>query len=72
MSVTSYHITQYVVECDGCGISDVVADNLSEGVYSKQQAIKWAGMHKTKDGKILCNKCFKEYKKELRNNGCCS
>ena len=63
MSVSSYRITQYFIECDRCGSSECCPDNLAEKVYSKQQAIKWARMHRVKDGRVLCDKCFKKYKK---------
>lgn len=66
MGVTSIHTTQYYVVCDCCGLEDVVADNKSENVRSKQQAIKWADMHKVKDGRILCDECFTQYKKKAK------
>lgn len=72
MGVTSYSTTQYYVECDACGIADTVADNRVEGVRSKQEAIRWAGMHRIKDGRVLCDECYNKYKKELKNNDCCS
>lgn len=62
MGITSARLTQYYTRCDVCGVEDVVADNRMERVYSKQQAIKWAGMHKIKDGRILCNECYLKYK----------
>jgi hypothetical protein len=62
MAVTAYHLVQYTVECDECGCGDVIPDNNSERVHSVQQAIKWAHMHKVKDGRLLCDRCFKEYK----------
>lgn len=65
MAVSSYRLTQYVIECDCCGVDECCPDSKTENVHSLSQAIKWAKMHKTKEGKILCNKCFKEYK----NNG---
>ncbi len=33
-----------------------------EDVHSKQQAIKWAGMKKTKDGSVLCKDCYNKNK----------
>ncbi len=63
MSVYSYRITQYFIKCDVCGISECCPDGLAERVHTKQQAIKWARMHKVKDGRIMCDKCFKEHKK---------
>lgn len=66
MGVTSLHTTQYYVTCDCCGLEDVVAENVGEGVHSKQQAIKWADMHKVKDGRILCDECFAQYKKKAK------
>jgi len=62
MGVTSYQTTQYTVKCDNCGIEDTAPDSWSENVHSKQQAIKWADMHKVKDGRVLCDKCYVEYK----------
>jgi formylmethanofuran dehydrogenase subunit E len=62
MAVTSIRTTEYSVQCDKCGTLEV-AHSGYEDVYSKQQAIKWAGMHKLKNGKILCDKCYNEYKK---------
>lgn len=58
MGVNSYTATQYTVKCDRCGIEEVCCDGAAEGVHNKRQAIKWAGMHKTKD-EILCDECFK-------------
>jgi hypothetical protein len=66
MAVLSYTTTQYWVECDDCGISDCCADNKTEKVYSKQQAIKWAGMHKIKNGDVLCDTCYEKYKKSKK------
>lgn len=68
MGVTSYTLTQYDIRCDCCGVGECCPDSWAERVHSKQQAIKWAGMHKTKDGDILCNRCFKEYKENKRKN----
>lgn len=62
MGVTSLRFTQYCIYCDCCGIGDVIADSSIEEVHSKQQAIKWASMHKVKDGRIMCNECFNQYK----------
>lgn len=59
MGVSSYTVTQYFIKCDCCGIEEVCADNNAEGVHSKQQAIKWSGMHKLSDGTILCDECYK-------------
>lgn len=64
MGIQSLRFTQYYVECDICGCGDVIADNFSEHIHSKQQAIKWADMHRIKDGRILCDTCFEQYKKE--------
>lgn len=66
MGVESYRVTQYYVECDACGVADTVADNRAEGVYSKQEAIRWAGMHKIKDGRVLCDGCYNKYKQGNR------
>ena len=57
MGITSYRTTEYSVECDQCGRLEV-CHSFYENVHSKQQAIKWARMHKTADG-ILCDDCFK-------------
>ena len=61
MAVTSYRITQYFIECDDCGSNECCPDSLSENVHSKQQAIKWAGMHRVGD-LVLCDKCYKNHK----------
>lgn len=66
MSVLSYTVTQYTVECDNCGVEEICVDNNVENVHSKQQAIKWAGYHQTKDRRVLCGSCFQQYKK-MRN-----
>lgn len=58
MGVSSFQTTEYTIECDACGIRET-CHSFYENVHSKQQAIKWARMHKTKDG-IFCDKCFKE------------
>ena len=62
MSVTGYRITQYYCECDVCGKSECCPDSKSEDVHSVQDAIKWAGLHRIADGRVLCDKCFAEYK----------
>ena len=62
MSVTSYTSTSYDIVCDECGEGEVCPDSNAEGVHSKQEAIKWARMHKLKDGKVLCSECFKKHK----------
>lgn len=67
MGVTSKTFTQYYVQCDICGCEDVVADNNTERVHSKQQAIKWAKMHKVKGEGILCDDCFKEKNNLIRD-----
>ena len=59
MGVTSYTLTQYIIECDNCGENICCPDSMVEGVHSKQQAIRWAKMHQTIHG-ILCDKCYKE------------
>lgn len=59
MAVESYTATQYTVICDRCGKTEVCPDGNAEGVHSKQQAIKWSNMHKTKQG-VLCDRCFRE------------
>lgn len=61
MGVTSMTFTQYVIECDKCGVNECCPSNQAENVHSKQQAIKWADMHNTKNG-VLCDKCFKNGK----------
>lgn len=58
MGVSSFQTTEYTMECDRCGTRET-CHSFYENVHSKQQAIKWARMHKTKDC-ILCDKCFKE------------
>lgn len=57
MGVSSIRVTEYYIECDSCGQKEV-CHSFYEGVHSKQQAVRWAGMHGTKDG-VLCDKCFK-------------
>ena len=59
MGVTSFRTTEYSIECDGCQKLEVCHSFL-EDVHSKQQSIKWAGMHALKDGRILCDACYKE------------
>lgn len=59
MPIESYTATQYTVTCDRCGKTEVCPDGNAEGVHNKQQAIKWANMHKT-NRMILCSKCFKD------------
>lgn len=61
MAVENYTTTQYTVTCDRCGKTEVCPDGNAESVHSKQQAIKWANMRKTKRG-VLCDRCFKEMK----------
>ena len=63
MGISSYRVTQYYIECDCCGCGECCPDSKAEGVHSKQQAIKWAKMHRIKDGRVLCEKCYQEYKK---------
>lgn len=63
MSVYSYRTTQYFIECDVCGSNEYCPDSLAERVHTKQQAIRWAKMHKVKDGRIMCDECFKKHKK---------
>jgi hypothetical protein len=70
MSVYSYRVTQYMIECDRCGDNECCPDSWVEKVHSKQQAIKWAKMHKTKNGKVLCHQCFWEYKQEQKERRC--
>ena len=60
MGVTSSTTTEYAITCDECGESECCPG--LEFAGSKQKAIKWAGMHMTKDG-VLCDKCFKDKKK---------
>ena len=69
MAVTSYRITQYMVECDVCGENECCPDSLSENVHSKREAAKWAGMHTLKDGTVLCKNCFEKYKLRGKVNG---
>lgn len=57
MGVSSIQTTKYTIECDICGTREV-CNSYYENVHSKQQAVKWAGMKKTNDGRILCQKCF--------------
>lgn len=65
MSVESYTLTQYTITCDICGKTEVCPDGNAENVHSKQQAIKWANMHK-KNKTILRDECFsrQNYNKE--------
>lgn len=60
MAVTIKKITEYIIECDVCGDEDSCT-TFEENVANKADAIKWADMHKIKDGRILCDKCFAEY-----------
>lgn len=69
MAVTSYRITQYMVECDECGENECCPDSLSENVHSKRAAARWAGMHTLKDGTVLCKHCFEKYKSRGKGNG---
>lgn len=61
MGVSSFRTTEYTIQCDYCSTREV-CHSFYEGVHSKQQAIKWAGMHKLKDGTVLCDKCYKSEK----------
>ena len=58
-----------MVECDECGENECCPDSLSENVYSKREAAKWAGMHTRKDGTVLCKHCFEKYKSGGKHNG---
>ena len=62
MSVSSIRITQYYIECDNCHVGECCPDSSAENVHSKQQAIKWANMHKMKTGQIFCSLCYHTYK----------
>lgn len=62
MGVSSFKSTEYTIECDICN-SHETCHSFFENVHSKQQAIKWAGMHKMNDGMILCDECFRKRKK---------
>jgi len=64
MGVFSHRTTQYTITCDECDVSETSPDSWSENTHSKQQAIKWANMHKVKDGRILCDECFIKYKEK--------
>lgn len=68
MAVTSYRITQYFIECDKCGDNECCPDSLAERVHSKREAVKWAGMHIVKGGRVLCDKCFNQYKDGGKGN----
>lgn len=59
MGVSSFQTTEYTIECDVCGTKEV-CHSFYEDVHSKQQAIKWAGMHRLKNGTVLCDNCFKQ------------
>lgn len=65
MGVSSIRVTEYTITCDSCGVMEV-CHSTYESVYSKQQAIKWAGMHRVKNGDILCNTCFNHRKIEMK------
>ena len=60
MGITSFRTTEYSIVCDLCGKTEV-CHSYYENIHSKQQAIKWAGMHKTVNG-ILCDCCFNKDK----------
>ena len=59
MPIESYLTTQYTMTCDACGKTEVCADGAAEGVRNKRQALKWAGMCKTKKG-VFCLECLKK------------
>ena len=59
MGVTSQTFTEYIITCDYCGEGECCPSSMAEGVHSKQQAIKWAEMKKIKNGKVICNNCYK-------------
>lgn len=61
MGVSSFQSTQYEIQCDICGAEEV-CHSFFEGVHSKQQAIRWAKMHRLKNGTVLCENCFKKRK----------
>jgi hypothetical protein len=66
VGISSLRVTEYYMSCDGegCDYCDNVV-NLQEGIHNQQQAIKWANMHKLKDGRILCDTCFQKYKQSV-------
>ena len=57
MSVQKRQFVEYIITCDICGVQEVCPDACGEQVFSKAEAIKWAGMHRTKYG-IMCEECF--------------
>lgn len=61
MGITSFRITKYSIACDRCEKTKV-CNSFYENVHSEQQAIKWAGMQKLKDGTVLCDSCFNKNK----------
>ena len=61
MGVSSFQTTEYIIECDICKTKKV-CHSFYKNVHSKQQAIKWADMHKLRDGTILCDECFAKNK----------
>ena len=67
MGITSYRTTEYTIICDRCGKTEV-CHSFYEDIHSKQQAIKWAGMHKVKNGDILCDSCFNTRKIKIERH----
>ena len=63
MGVSSFTTTEYTVQFDCCSTMEV-CHSFYEDVHSKKQAIRWAKMHKLKDGTILCDKCFANRKRD--------
>ena len=61
MGESSFQTTEYTIECAVCKTKEV-RHSFYENVHSKQEAVKWAGMHRLKDGSVLCDKCFKQRK----------
>jgi len=61
VGISSLRVTEYFTTCDFCGCAETLHSEIAN-VYTKQQAIKSSGMHKIKDGRILCNECFNKYK----------
>ncbi len=67
MGISSLRITEYYISCDKCGYCDNIVSEI-ENVHTKQKALKKLGFHKIKNGRILCDYCFKERDRKVVDN----
>lgn len=66
MSVGSYTVRYYVVQCDECGLSAEIRQR--ENTYSGAQAVRFLGWSYGKDGRIKCPKCRENNKYDRHKN----